>query len=262
MSHHDLDVVAHNREAWNREVEKDNPWTQPVSPEQIAAARRGDWSVVLTPAKPVPRDWFGRLEGLRVLCLASGGGQQAPILAAAGARVTALDNSPRQLARDEEVARREGLALALELGQMTDLSRFGDQSFDLVFHPVSNLFVPDVRPVWREVARVLASGGALLAGFANPALFLFDVGAEERGEIVVRYALPYSDLTSLTPEEFDRRRAALEPLEFSHSLEEQIGGQLEAGLALTALFEDGFPGHTIDAWMPSFIATRSVRQRR
>jgi len=31
-------------------------------------------------------------------CLASGGGQQGPVLAAAGAHVTVFDNSPRQLA--------------------------------------------------------------------------------------------------------------------------------------------------------------------
>ena len=236
-------------------------WTQPVTPEQITAARRGDWSVVLTPSRPVPREWFGQLAGSRVLCLASGGGQQAPILAAAGARVTVIDNSPRQLARDVEVAERDGLDVNTELGQMTDLSRFADGSFDLVFHPVSNLFIPDVRPVWREVARVLSPGGALLAGFANPALFMFDPDAEGEGKLALRFKLPYSDLTSLTPEQFERRRAACEPLEFSHSLEDQIGGQLEAGLALTALFEDGFPGQPIDAWMPSFIATWSIRPR-
>ena len=78
-----------NRRAWDREVERDNPWTRPVDGEAIAAARAGNWNVVLTPTKPVPRDWFGDdIAGKKVLCLASGGGQQAPLLAAAGFTIT------------------------------------------------------------------------------------------------------------------------------------------------------------------------------
>src|SRR5262249_39665032 len=160
-----------------------------------AAARRGDWAIVLTPTRPVPRDWFGDLAGRNVLCLASGGGQQGPILAAAGARVVVLDQSPAQLQRDRDVAAREGLSLAAVEGDMRDLSRFADGSFDLVFHPVSNCFVPDVRPVWREAFRVLRPGGALLAGFSNPTLYVFDDALANKGELVVRHAIPYSDLT-------------------------------------------------------------------
>jgi SAM-dependent methyltransferase len=254
-----VDVFDYNRRAWDREVERGNPWTVPVTSAQVEAARRGEWSVLLTPTKPVPREWFGALSGSDLLCLASGGGQQAPILAAAGARVTVLDNSPGQLARDREVAERDGLEIGLELGLMTDLSRFPDRSFDLIFHPVSNLFVPDVRPVWRECARVLRPGGALLAGIANPVLFLFDETLEARGEFVVRHALPYSDLTSLTPEELERRRAAEEPLSFGHTLGDLIGGQVEAGLALVAFYEDGWPDRPLARFTPLFFATRAIR---
>src|SRR5487761_2529110 len=96
----DMDIVAHNSAAWDRQVETGNIWTIPATPEAIAAARRGEWSVLLTETRPVPREWFPDLAGRDVLCLASGGGQQGPILAAAfaGARVTVFDNSPRQLA--------------------------------------------------------------------------------------------------------------------------------------------------------------------
>ncbi|MFZ1238202.1 MAG: class I SAM-dependent methyltransferase, partial [Anaerolineae bacterium] len=171
-----MDVVAYNRQAWNQQVEQGNPWTVPFSAEVIAEARQGRWAIVLTPTIPVPRSWFpDPLSGRDVLCLASGGGQQGPVLAAAGAQVTVFDNSPAQLARDREVAEREGLAIRTVQGDMADLSAFAAESFDLIFHPVSNLFAPDVRPVWRECYRVLRLGGALLAGFANPVRYLFDV---------------------------------------------------------------------------------------
>jgi hypothetical protein len=79
----DADIRAYNREAWDRQVAKGNRWTLPVGPEVIAAARRGEWSVVLTPRKPVPRAWFGELKGRDVLGLvrrgrSPGGGRGAP----------------------------------------------------------------------------------------------------------------------------------------------------------------------------------------
>src|SRR5262245_35844277 len=121
-----MDVIGYNRRAWDANVAKGNRWTVPVSAEEIARARRGDWSIVLTPTRPVPREWFGELAGRDVLCLASGGGQQGPILAAAGARVVVLDQSPAQLGRDREVAQREGLSLRTVEGDMRDLSCFAD----------------------------------------------------------------------------------------------------------------------------------------
>jgi SAM-dependent methyltransferase len=92
------------------------------------------------------------------------------------------------------VAAREGLAIRTVLGDMRDLSAFPDASFDVVFNPVSNVFCPDLAPVWREAFRVLRPGGILLAGFMNPDVFIFDVAALERGERVVRYRLPFSSL--------------------------------------------------------------------
>src|SRR5512137_353933 len=175
-----MDIRRYNRDAWDREVRKSNKWTVPVSADTIAKARRGDWQIVLTPTMPVPADWFPQLKGADVLCLASGGGQQGPILAAAGARVTVFDNSPRQLDRDREVAEREGLDIRTVEGDMADLSAFAGASFDLIVHPVSNIFARDVLPVWREAYRVLRPGGALLAGFSNPINYIFDLDLLDR----------------------------------------------------------------------------------
>lgn len=254
-----IDIRAYNSGAWDKAVERESQWTIPVEPDVIAAARRGEWQIVLTPTKPVPRSWFGELRGARVLCLASGGGQQGPIMAAAGASVTVYDNSPQQLAQDRYVARREGLNLVTVEGDMRDLSAFPDETFDLIVHPVSNLFVPDVRPVWREAHRVLRAGGALLAGFCNPVIYLFDQELADEGVLQVRHKLPYSDLTSLSEEERARYIEDQQPLEFGHTLEDQIGGQCEAGFAITGFYEDEWPGTKLNEYTPTFIATRAVK---
>jgi SAM-dependent methyltransferase len=258
-----MDIRAYNRRAWDRQVESGNPWTIPVSEAEVAAARQGRLEILLTPSRPVPRAWFPDLAGCDVLCLASGGGQQGPLLAAAGARVTVLDNSPRQLAQDRLVAEREGLAITTVEGDMAHLEMFPAACFDLIVHPVSNLFVPDVRPVWREAYRVLWPGGILLAGFTNPVRYLFDYELAERtGELWAKYRLPYSDVESLGEEERQRYIAEGSPLEFSHTLEDQIGGQLEAGFVLAGFYEDDYPEdeqEAISQYMPSFIATRAVK---
>lgn len=254
-----MDIRDYNRAAWDKEVERGNVWTVPVSAEVIAAARRGKWEVLLTETKPVPRGWFPELNGLEVLCLASGGGQQAPILAAAGARVTVLDNSPKQLEQDRKVAERDSLNLVTIVGDMTDLSVFDDESFDLIFHPCSNLFVPDVRPIWREAFRVLRHGGVLLAGFLNPVLFIFDNRLAEKGVLQVRHALPYSDLQSLSKEECRQFIEKGEPLEFGHMLEDQIGGQTDAGFVITGFYEDRHRNHPAAKFTPTYIATRAIK---
>lgn len=255
-----MNLLEHQRRAWDRQVGLGNVWTRPVGPEVIEAARRGEWSVLLTEQKPVPRGWFPEeLAGLEVLCLASGGGQQGPTLAAAGARVTVLDNSPAQLAQDRLVAEREGLDLQTFEGDMADLSRFAEESFDLVFHPVSNCFASSVRPVWREAFRVLRRGGLLLAGFNNPAIYIFDLQEERQERLEVRYKLPYSDLESLDAAGREKLLATGFAFEFSHTLEDQIGGQLDAGFRLTALYEDRHRDLRVGEFMPTYVATRAVK---
>lgn len=253
-----MDVRAYNREKWDWQVEHDNPWTIPSSPKVIAAARQGKWSVLLTEQRTVPRAWFPQdLQGVDVLCLASGGGQQGPIFAAAGANVTVFDNSPKQLEQDRMVARREGLVLITVEGDMRDLSVFDNGRFDLVFHPVSNVFCPEVLPVWREAFRVLRPGGVLMAGFGNPSMYVFDIPLAEKGVFEVKYPLPFV-ATQLSEEERQRVFGEEYPLEYSHSIEEQIGGQLEAGFLLTNLYEDQ-QNSPLGKYMPGYIATRAVK---
>jgi SAM-dependent methyltransferase len=257
-----MDISEHNRVAWDAQVERGNRWTVPVSPQVIEAARQGEWEIVLTPTKPVPRNWFGELAGKQVLCLASGGGQQAPVLAAAGALVTVVDNSPKQLERDTQLAREHGLSIQAVLGDMANLDTFRDETFDIIVHPVSNCFVPDVEPVWMEAFRVLRPGGALLAGFTNPLVYVFDQDGLEQGRLEVKHRLPYSDADSLTADQIAARSQAGVPLEFSHTLEALVGGQLRAGFTLSSLYEDRDPSDEtslLSEFTPIYVATRAIR---
>lgn len=251
----------YNRSAWDKQVDQRNKWTLPVDNKIIMNAKRGEWKVVLTPQKPVPKEWFPKLSGCRTLCLASAGGQQAPVLAAAGAEVTVFDNSPKQLNQDKLVAERENLKLELELGDMRDLSKFDDESFDLIFHPVSNCFIDDVNLVWKECFRVLRSGGVLMSGFVNPIRYIFDQFKIEEGELELRHSIPYTDLNDLSVKEKQMLEEKGLPFEFGHTLEDQIGGQLKAGFVITDFYEDIFdPAEDkLSEYLPTFAASRSVK---
>ncbi|WP_434658173.1 class I SAM-dependent methyltransferase [Chromobacterium violaceum] len=256
------DVFHYNQAAWDRQARADCEWSRSVDAAEIAEARQGRVLARLTPG-PLPAGWLDDARGLDILCLASGGGQQAPLLAAAGARVTVLDASAEQLAHDRVVAEREGLELKLEQGDMRDLSRFADASFDCVFHPISNLYVPDVAPVWRECFRALRPGGRLLASFYNPAAFVADrdPALMEQGLIRPRFSIPYADPAHLSEAELEAKRERGEALVFGHSLTELIGGQAAAGFLIAGFHEawQPRPRFLIDRYLPAFIATWALK---
>ena len=133
-----MNLLEHNRLAWNQEALNGNRWTIPVTKLEIEAAIQGELKLHLTPYKPIPVDWLGDVRQKKVLCLASGGGQQGPLLAAAGAEVTVFDNSDEQLKRDRQAAEAFHLPIKTVQGNMQDLSCFSAHSFDLIIHPVSN----------------------------------------------------------------------------------------------------------------------------
>lgn len=233
------------REGWE--------WGQPISHQVYQDALHGRWEVYLTPTKPVPHAWFGELAGKRVLGLASGGGQQIPIFSALGARCTVLDYSPRQCESERLVAEREGYQVTVVQGDMTRPLPFEDEAFDLIFHPVSNCYVEEVRPIFRECCRVLKQGGLFLGGYDTGINYAFD-DDEER----ITYSLPFNPLKDAALYEVCLRNDW--GIQFSHTLEEQLGGQLQAGFRLTDLYEDtNGQGNLHRHNIPSFIATRCVK---
>lgn len=243
-----------NAKTIDRWVQEGWEWGQPIDHAAYEAARQGVWDVKLTPTKYVPHQWFGALKGRRVLGLASGGGQQMPVFAALGAACTVLDYSEAQLDSERLVARREGYAIEIVRGDMTKRLPFADESFDLIFHPVSNCYVEEVAPIWRECWRVLKPSGVLLAGLDNGINYLF-AGDDETAVV---NSLPFNPLKN--PEQMRQLEEDDDGVQFSHTLEEQIGGQLAAGFRLTDLYEDtNGSGRLHQLNIPCFIATRAVK---
>ena len=248
-----MDYQSINAQAVDRWVETGWEWGIPITHQQYADALEGRWDLFLTPTKPVPHDWFGDLRGKKVLGLASGGGQQIPILTALGAECTVLDYSEKQLESERMVARREGYAVQIVRADMTKPLPFPDDSFDLIFHPVSNCYVEKVEPIFRECYRVLKPGGALLGGYDNG----FGYTVDEAEERVVN-SLPFNPLKN--PGQMRELQENDGGVQFSHTMEEQLGGQLAAGFCLTALYEDtNGAGRLHEMGIPCFIAVRAVK---
>lgn len=245
------DINAETIDSW---VKDGWEWGKPISHETFEKAKNGEWNVLLTPTKFVPHDWFGELKGKKVLGLASGGGQQMPVFSALGADCTVLDYSVLQLESERKIAGREGYEINIVRADMSKPLPFENESFDLIFHPVSNIYVKEVLPIWRECFRVLKKGGVLLSGLDNGICYAFDNDEKE-----LRFTLPFD------PIENGEHRKFLEAdnsgFQFSHTLEEQLGGQLKAGFVLTDLFEDtSGEGNLHEHNVPTFIATRAMKK--
>ena len=253
-----MDYVKENSRIWDSRVENNDTWSIPVSSEIIANAKNGIWSIVLTPNKTVPPDWFPNdIKSKKILCLASGGGQQGPVMAALGAQVTVFDNSLKQLEKDEFVVNRDGLHINTIQGDMKDLSVFDNESFDFIIHPWSNCYVDNILPVWKECARVLKKNGVLISGFANPVEHIFDLGELEKGNLVVKHKIPYSDLEHLD-DEVVASICEKEGFIFGHTLTDQIQGQIDAGVAIIGFYEDT-GGTVLDNFIYTSIATKAIK---
>ncbi|MFA6619904.1 MAG: methyltransferase domain-containing protein [Bacilli bacterium] len=228
-------------------------WGKPISHATFVKAKKGEWDVVLTPTKAVPHPWFGDLKGKRVLGLASGGGQQMPIFVALGGICTVFDYTPAQLESERIVAKREHYDIAIIQGDMTKPLPFADGAFDLIFFPVSNVYIEEAKPVFKECFRILAPQGRLLSGLDNGVNFITDDNEKE-----IINSFPFNPLKN--PEQREQLAKSDSGIQFSHTLEEQIGGQLEAGFLLKELYEDtNGTGRLSELHIPSFFATLALK---
>ncbi len=247
-----IDYTKINSETWDLWVDYGCEWTLPISHEEYEKVNADNFAVYLTPCITVPHEWFGCLKGKKVLGLACGGGQQMPVFSKLGATCTVFDYSDKQLEAEKIVAKREGYSIEIIKGDMSKRLPFMDESFDLIFHPVSNVYVEDVYHIWNECYRILKKGGSLLSGLDNGINFLF----EENDPLKVKNPLPFNPL-KMPEEKRDKMIANGDGIQFSHTLDEQIGGQLKAGFTLKALYEDRDRegGSEIRKYYPQYFAT-------
>lgn len=226
-----MDYTEINSKTIDEWIKEGWEWGIPITHEDFLNAKNGNWNMLLTPTKPVPKDWYPDLKGKQVLGLASGGGQQMPIFAALGAVCTLMDYSQKQIDSDLLIAEKENYNINAVKADMTKEFPFSDESFDIIFHPVSNCYIEDVMHVWNECYRVLKNGGILMAGLDNGINFLFDEDEKE-----IKYKLPFNPLK----DEYLLKKLMQnnDGIQFSHTAEEQIRGQLKAGFKLIDIYED------------------------
>lgn len=209
-------------------VENNVDWTASATPEQMKAVREGQLKLKFFD-KDVPTEWLSSVKGKKVLCLAGAGGLQAPLLACAGAEVTVLDISDKMLDKDRAIAKAEDLQIRIEKGNMCDLSRFAEGSFDYILNPPSLMYVPDVRPVFQECYRVLKEGGVFIMMAPNPVNYLCDFIEDEKGgyyKAVNR--MPYCSADSDPSSDW---------IEYGHTMESYIGGLIDCGFVINGYVE-------------------------
>nr|WP_235934682.1 class I SAM-dependent methyltransferase [Streptococcus catagoni] len=216
--------------------------------------------VALTVGKLVPLAWFEKAAGHKILGLACGGGQQGAVFAMHGYDTTIMDFSESQLEKDREIARREGLAIETIQADMTKTFPFEDNSFDIVFCPVSNVYIEDLDNMYSEAYRVLKKGGLLMIGYMNPWVYMYDsdeVWDQSEKELTLKYSLPFN--FRLLEEAGELRIDPQYGYEFSHTLEEQIQGQLKNGFAMIDFYESRDEKNRLSQYGSDYIANLSIK---
>lgn len=214
-------------------------WGKPITHEEYLKALKGEYKLYLTPTKEIPKDWLKDIKGKKILGLASGGAQQMPILTALGANCTILDYSDLQLKSEKEVSIREGYNINIVKADMSKPLPFKDNEFDMIIHPVSNIYIEEVEPLFKECYRILKKGGVLLGGYDNGINYLVD---DTEKKIV--WEMPFNPLKNNKQKEFILSEDC--GYQFSHSLTDNIGGQLKAGFRILDIYEDTNGGGYLD----------------
>jgi SAM-dependent methyltransferase len=226
MNEHYTSAHDHNRRVWDQMVDKRKRFTKPAKDE--------DFHNPLATVDGL--NWLGgNIQGKCVLCLAAGGGRQSALYAAAGAKVTVVDISPRMLEVDREVAAERGLEVRTIQTSMDDLSMFRAAEFEIVIHPVSTCYVPRIEPVYQQVARVMAAGGLYISQHKQPASLQLSIepnstGRYELEESYYRGGEPLRDIVGSRLREDGT-------LEYLHRWEELVGGLCRCGFVIEDLVE-------------------------
>ena len=255
-----MDVSETNRKAWNNEARNGNFWTLIVSEKDINAAKKGEPEIRVTPFKAVPLEWLSCLKGKDVLVACGGGGQQTPLLAAYGCRVTSIDISDKQIEQDKAALEKYGLVADLIRGNVLEMP-FADQSFNAVIMPQAMNFIEDLELLYKQIHRVLKDGGTFIFGMANPAIYMFDERVQEH-RLRIKYTIPFSHTKSFSETELRKRLERSDTVEFSHTLDSIIGGLTRAGFIIDGYFSDDSGSELTDSFVcDSHMAFKAIRRQ-
>ena len=224
------EVAIANQRLWEEEVKKGCGYTIPWLKLDVSLLRQyADGKLEFLPEPMTciyPASILANIEGKDVLCLASGGGQQSAVFSLLGARVTVVDLAEGQLEGDRKAAVHYGYDVTTFHADMRDLSCLNDNSFDLVFQAESTAYVPDIRQVYSEVARVLRLHGTYRVVNANPATFSVNWDREK-----YYISTPYS-------ERIEQRDDG--GIEFRHYMDDIFNGLLDSGLSIQRVYEEPY----------------------
>jgi SAM-dependent methyltransferase len=230
-------VAQYNVERWAALARNNAVFTQPYLDLDLASAH-----------EIVDSYKLGDVAGKKVLCLASGGGQQSVAFTMLGATVTVTDLSAAQLERDRLAAAHYGMDIRTLEADMRDLSALEAGAFDIVYQPYSINFVPDATEVFGQVAHVLKRGGLYHFQCANPAFagLLAESWDGQGYPLHLPYLqgaqIDYNDESWVfrgeTPSETIRR-----PREYRHTLGTLINGLTTRGFLIRGVNEEnlGYP---------------------
>jgi SAM-dependent methyltransferase len=212
------DYRSVNREGWSRLARQGNDSSRSIGDYELANAR--EW---LDYDHLIP---WGEVRS--VLCLACGGGQQAPMFASLGYNVVCADLCPQQLEIDRQTAQRHGLEIECVEADMLDLSVLYGRDFDLAYQAISSCYIPDIRRLYVEISRVLRPYGFYRVEHWSPiSMQLGDDGWTGRGYELTRPCISgYMYKWTGADEAQD---GPVECLHYIHSLGDMVGGLCEAG---------------------------------
>lgn len=217
-------TAAHNRRAWDDMAAKGQRFTRTA----------GDADFVNPLATVDQVGWLGGdIRGKRLLCLAAGGGKHGPLYAAAGAMVTVVDISPAQLELDRQVAAERRLQLRTIEVSMDDMPMLQTAEFDIVVQPVSTCYLPEIGPVYREIARITRPGGLYISQHKSPTSLQADIAPASRGYELVEPYYRSGPLPSVVGSPHREEGT----LEYLHRWEEIIGLMCRAGFVIEDLIE-------------------------
>jgi ubiquinone/menaquinone biosynthesis C-methylase UbiE len=259
---HDLSIFsehsikAYNKSAWDTRARSGCRFSNSAPPSEYEKAAR---ALADNPWLP------NNISGLQVLNLASGGGGQSGLFASLGAKVSVVDISHEMLENDRELARERGFDIRVIEASMDHLPMLHNAEFDLVTHPVSTCYLPNLQNVFDEVARVSKPGATYISHHKQPASMQASADpVNGHYQLIERYSFkgPLPPVTGKMHREDGT-------LEFLHTLQDLLGGLCQAGFYIDDFREadhaepDAAPGsfgHR-SSFVPAFMSIKAIRRK-